>query len=128
MSKLNKITITIPDDLTPSEEILAISEQLGRKLLPKDNGMTIGDGYAVEHLETHITVFREPIGKPIVIRTCSICKTDFQQQTGKTLWLNYGGRSRKSFYCSNSCREFVLNMCGCYRAAIKKKELGKILK
>lgn len=121
---MEKINITIPDNLTPEQELTAISKKLGRKLLPTDNKKLLGTGYEIKHLETQITIKREQVKKPIVTRTCLICKTIFEHKIGKRLWINYGGAQKQHHYCRNECREAVLQVEGTGRASIKKSELG----
>ena len=121
---MEKINITIPDNLTPQEELMAIAKQLGRKLLPTDNKKLLGTGYEIKHLETQITIKREQVEKPIVTRNCPICQTIFEQKIGKRLWTNYGGVQKQHHYCKSECREMVLQVAGTGRAAIKKSELG----
>lgn len=38
---MEKIKITIPDNLTPEQELMAIAKQLGRKLLPLELDMRL---------------------------------------------------------------------------------------
>jgi len=121
---MEKINITIPDNLTSEQELMAIAKQLGRKLLPTDNKKLLGTGYEIKHLETQITIKREQVEKPIVTRTCPICQTIFEQKIGKRLWTNYGGVQKQHHYCKDECRETVLQVAGTGRAAIKKSELG----
>ena len=122
---MEKINITIPDNLTPNEEVLAIAKQLGKKLLPS-NQKLLGSGYELKHLQTQINIKREAIEKPIVTRECPICKTIVDQKAAKVLWTNYGGNQKKHHYCSDECRESVLQIAGSGRASIKRNELGRV--
>lgn len=122
---MKRINITIPDNLTPNEEVLAIAKQLGKKLLPSKLKM-LGSGYELKHLQTQINIKREAIEKPIVTRECPICKTIVDQKAAKVLWTNYGGNQKKNYYCSDECRETVLHIAGNGRASIKKNELARV--
>ena len=122
---MEKINITIPDNLDTNGELLAIAKQLGKKLLPT-NKKLLGRGYEIKHLETQINIKREPVEKPIVTRECSVCSTVFEQKISKKLWINYGGSQKQRHYCSNSCRETVLQLLGSDRASIKIRELTSI--
>jgi len=122
---MEKITITIPDNLTPNEELLAISKELGKKLLPS-NQKLLGSGYELKDLQTQITIVREQVEKPIVTRNCPVCQTIFEQKIGRPLWTNYGGSQKKHYYCKDECRETVLHIVGSGRASIKKSDLGLV--
>lgn len=119
---MQKINITIPDNLDANGELLAIVKQLGKEFLPT-NKKLLGRGYEIKNLETQINIKREPIEKPIVTRECSVCLTVFEQKIGKKLWINYGGNYKQKHYCSSECRETVLQLIGSSRASIKKREL-----
>ena len=119
---MQKINITIPDNLDANGELLAIVKQLGKAFLPT-NKKLLGSGYEIKNLETQINIKREPIEKPIVTRECSVCLTVFEQKIGKKLWINYGGNYKQKHYCSSECRETVLQLIGSSRASIKKREL-----
>ena len=124
---MEKIIITIPDNLTPQQEALAISEQLGKKYLPSSSLKLIGSGYEVKHLETQIVIRREAVEKPVVTCECSVCSTVFEKSLGKDLWVNYGGIDKKRKYCSDICRNTVIAICGDGRASIKRKELKRVV-
>lgn len=122
---MEKINITIPDNLDANGEFLAIAKQFGEKLLPT-NKKLLGSGYEIKHLETQINIKREAVEKPIITRECSVCSTVFEQKIGKKLWINYGGNQKQRHYCSNECRETVLQLVGSGRASIKKRELASV--
>ena len=122
---MEKINITIPDNLDSNQELLAIAKQLGKKLLPT-NKKLLGSGYEIKHLETQINIKREPVERPIVTRECSVCSTVFEEKNGKKLWINYGGNQKQRHYCSDGCRETVLQLVGSSRASIKKGELASV--
>ena len=125
---MDKINITIPDNLTPGEEYAAILKQLGKKMLPEnlDPNKRIGAGYEVQYLETQINIKREPIEKPLVTRECSVCLTIFDDSVKFPLFVNYGGKTKKLRYCSDGCRDQVIFICGEHRAVIKRKDLKPI--
>ena len=125
---MEKIKITIPDGLTPQEEIFAIAKKLGKALGPPKNQKAIGVGYEVKHLETQITITREPVEELIVTRVCSVCETIFEQSLGKPLYVNYGGQIKQRMYCSDECRDGVIDICGVDRAFIKKSSFKYIVK
>jgi hypothetical protein len=128
MVKMPDINIKIPYNLTEQEEIGAIARQLfirkkqlqlsqtSKKLIASDTAVKIKD------IETKIIVTRD-LGKPIPTCTCSVCKTIIEKRLAKVLWINYGGVTKKHHYCSEECRNIVLNISGNGRAAIKKSEL-----
>lgn len=122
---MERINITIPDNLTPNEEVLAIAKQLGKKLLPS-NLKKLGSGYELKHLQTQINIKREAVVKPIVTHECSVCSAVFEQKIGKKLWINYGGNQKQRHYCSDECRDTVLQIAGSGRASIKKNELARV--
>lgn len=119
---MQKINITIPDNLNPNDELLVIVKQLGKAFLPT-NKKLLGSGYEVKNLETQINIKREPIEKPIVTRECPVCLTVFEQKIGKKLWINYFGNYKQKHYCSSECRETVFQLVGIGRASIKRREL-----
>jgi len=120
---MEKITITIPDGLTPSEEIFAIAKKLGKALAPPKKQIAIGDGYEVKELETQITVKREPRSPLLVTQTCSVCDTLFEPKEGFILYVNYGGITKLRRYCCDECRTKVIELCGEGRASINKSKL-----
>lgn len=122
---MKRVIITIPDNLTPSQELIAIAQQLGKKMLPSGQN-ELGTGYTVKHLETQIIIKREPIEKPIVTIECPICKTIVEKKIAKALYTNYGGNRKTSHYCSDECREVILQISGEGRASIRKSGLKPV--
>jgi hypothetical protein len=114
-----RINITIPDNLSPTEELLAIAKQLGKKMLPTGQ-KELGTGYVIKHSETQIVIKREAVEKPIVTRECRICKSIVEQSIAKVLYTNYGGNKKKHYYCSEDCRDVVMNITGQGRASTKR--------
>lgn len=125
---MEQIHIKIPDNLSPSEEMLAIAKQLGKRMLPAGKNKLLGSGYEIKHSETKITITREAVEKPIATLVCSVCKTTCEMTLAKPLWINYGGKTRKVHYCSDDCRSKVIEICGEGRASIKKESLGRLIK
>jgi hypothetical protein len=124
---MEKIIIKIPDNLTPEEERFAIFKKMGKALAPpKKKQLAIGEGYIVQQLQTEIVIVREPVVKLTVVHECSVCKTLFEPVDGFKLYVNYGGITRERLYCSNSCREVVIGICGEGRASKTKGKLKPI--
>ncbi len=124
---MDKIIITIPDNLTKEQEWEEIALVLGKKMLPSPNKI-LGDGYEVKNLETQIIIKREPVFKSSATHNCSVCQTIFDVKLARPLWVNYGGSQKKRIYCSDDCRETVLNIIGSGRASIDKKDLKPVFK
>jgi hypothetical protein len=120
---MEKVNITIPDNLTHEQEIFAIAKALGAKMLPSGKTKLLGSGYEIQNIQTQITITREAVEKPIVTIECSVCKTIFEKKIGAALYVNYGGKPRKRLFCSTECCNEVINICGEGRAALNKKDL-----
>lgn len=120
---MEKINITIPDGLTPQEEIIAIAKKLGKALSPPKNLKALGTGYEVKQLETQITIKREPKSPLLVTQECSVCQTLFERKEGFILYINYGGNTRQVRYCCEECRNIVIDVCGEGRTSLKKRNL-----
>lgn len=122
---MEKIIITIPDNLSPAEEAIAIAKELGKKFLPKTGNKqkALGTGYEIQQLETQIIIKREPVEKAIATKDCSVCGTVFPIKSGVPLWINYGGVQKQRHYCKESCRQTVIDLVGEGRAAISRKGL-----
>lgn len=123
---MKRVKITIPDNLTPAEEAIAIAQQLSTKLL-QDNGLKkIGSGYQIKDLQTEIIVNRVSDEKPVKTLDCGVCNTTFETSIGKVLYINYGGNVRKKRYCSEECRDVVHNLCGEGRTSISRGNLKPV--
>lgn len=120
---MEQIIITIPDGLTPAEEIIAIAKKMGKALAPPKKQIAIGDGYTIKQLETQIIIRREPTSKLLVTQVCSVCETLFEPKEGFILYVNYGGITQQRRYCCEECRQQVIDICGEGRASIKKSKL-----
>lgn len=119
---MEKIKITIYDDLSPFQELQEINKQL-LKLLPsaKKQQKLIGDHITIKHLESQITIVREPRIRHITLLKCH-CGIEFQKNKAKRLYTNYGGIKKTLYYCSDNCRDIIAQICG-NRASINSKEL-----
>ena len=115
---MKKIDITIPSGLNQSQEIVAIAKHLSKKLLPSGKKL-IGNEIEVAELETQINIKRKVKEKPMAI--CSVCACAFEKKHGKQLWVNYGGMPKQKRYCSDSCRDTILELVGTERASINRK-------
>lgn len=120
------IKITIPDDLTPEQEMLAIGKKLGKKMLPQNNQPMLGNGYTIKPLKTAIVIERKSMVKPIVTRECPICHTLFDQSIGKSFWHNYGGKPTKKYVCCEECRQEYMSFIPGNRCSIKRSKLQPI--
>lgn len=120
---MEKINITIPDGLTPQEEIFAIAKKLGKALAPPKKNKAIGDGYEVKQLETQITIKREPKSPLLVTQECGVCQTLFEPKEGFKLYVNYGGSVLLKRYCCDECRSTIIDIAG-DRASLKKKDIS----
>lgn len=117
---MENIKIKIPIGLTEREEFIMITNQLGKRLLPANNQKLL-NGYEIKEAETKITILREHIKKPIVMLEC-FCGTQFEKKIGKILYVNYGGIKKQKRYCSNECRQQVIDIAG-KRCSIKPSKL-----
>lgn len=110
---METIKITIPDNLTPEQEIIRIAKQIGKKMLPsgKKEHLALGDGYEIKHLQTIIKIERKPTEDAIVTQEC-FCGTVFLRKAGHKLYTNYGGTKRTLRYCSETCRQSVIDIAG----------------
>jgi hypothetical protein len=122
---MQKITVTIPDNLTPQEELKAIAEHLGKKLLPS-NKKLLGSGYEIKDLQTQINIVRQPVEKPIVTHDCPMCNTVVERKLAKVLYTNYGGKTQKHFHCSDECRNAMINLVGEGRCSLHKHTLKPV--
>lgn len=124
--KMKKINIKIPDDLSPKEEALLIAQRLNQKMLAghgrQMDKLRIGTQVDIKHLTTQITIERTG-DKPIEMVTCNVCGCDYQNNTYKGVWVNYGGERKEVKTCSENCGSALIDLCGIGRAAFKKKDL-----
>lgn len=120
---MNRINITIPDDLTPEQEFMAIAKALGKKMLPATGNKQLGEGYEIKDMDTTIVITRKSIIKPIVTHTCPMCPMVFTAPAAYQMWTNYGGKKKLHYYCSAKCRQTVFDVCGPGRASFTSKKL-----
>lgn len=122
---MKKLHLKIPGNLNPQQEVLEIAKLLSQKLLPSAQKQ-LGTGVDIKELQTQITIERVPVEKARKTTECSVCKSLFENRAGKKLWVNYGGQVRTVHYCSDTCRDVVLEICGPGRAAINRKDIGHV--
>lgn len=120
---MEKIIITIPDNLSQQEEIAAIAKELTKKYLPGNTQKALGTGYELKHLETQIIIQRKSVEKVLVTVECSKCGTIYEKDKGFKLYTNYGGRTKKIFFCSDECRQFLIDHAGNGRVALTRNKL-----
>jgi hypothetical protein len=111
------------------EELQAINKQM-LKALPKGkkaNQKLIGDGMTIKHLKSQIEIVRIPRVKVNTLLICTVCSNNFEKKLGKPLYVNYGGMKRTLYYCSETCRGVVAEVCGDTRASVKSKEVKNAL-
>jgi len=105
---MEKINIKIPQGLSKQYEALLISKMLTNKVIGTDKCKQIGTGYEIQHLETQITITREPKEELTITRECNCCSSIYDISLGKLLYHNYGGKIRNMMVCSEDCKTFVL--------------------
>lgn len=124
---MEKIRIEIYDDLSPIEELHAINKQMLKALPRGKKAKLIGDGMTIKHLESQIVIVRIPRVKVNTLLICTVCSNNFEKALGKKLYVNYGGMKRTLYYCSETCRGVVAEVCGDTRASVKSKEVKHAL-
>lgn len=119
---MEKIRISIPDNLTPEQEVFKIAQHLGAKMLPKGemNKIYIGNGYEIKESQTVIEIVRIPTEKVLVTHEC-FCGIVFTRSVGYKLYSNYGGKTKTLYYCSDNCRQQVIDIAGERVSKIKNK-------
>ena len=123
---METINITIPAELTKTQEIAAIAGALGKKMIPTKSQLLLEGSYVVGNLDTQIIIKREFKSPVTVTRECSMCKTIYSDDVKVLYWHNYGGKPTKAYMCSNSCRINILNLLG-DRAAISRYKLKRLI-
>ena len=123
------IVISIPDNLSEEKEIIAIAKKLTQKAI-SGNGISkenlrIGTQVDYRDLQTTITINRVSNEKPIEMITCNVCGCDYQNNTAKPYYQNYGGRVKKVSVCSNECVDLIVSVLG-DRASKTKSKLKTI--
>lgn len=119
------ITIKIPDNLSPGEEVIAIAKKLQQKVLTStgvnNDQKRIGTPLDISYLETNIKVIRENKEKPLTFCKCNVCGKDYQSDTAVYAWTNYGGTVRKIVTCSAACVETLVTFSPNRISSSKKK-------
>ncbi len=120
------ITIKIPANLSKEKEAIEVAKQILKNPVligNNNNSMLIGnEAIEIQQLKSLITIERVPI-EPLMI-VCSCCDTNFEKSIGKKLFINYGGPVRQLIYCSENCRNIVMdhlpeNRCNIIRSKLK---------
>jgi len=126
---MDKMTIKIPDNLTPENELKAIFKKISQKQLSGDGSnkdiKRIGQQYDIKHTETQITIVRESKEPIIEMVTCNACNCEYQNNTAFYYWHNYGGKPKKVAVCSEKCQTDVINLLG-GRASKKKIKMTRL--
>jgi hypothetical protein len=118
------ITIKIADNLTPQQEVAAISKKLNQKILAGGGAnkeqKRIGDELNITHLETTIKIVRESKEPVITFCTCNVCQREYQSNTAVFAYTNYGGLPRKIATCSKECLNILVELSPTRISGIKK--------
>lgn len=126
---MKKIKIVIPDDLTPKQEIEEIAQKLTQKMLVshgrQQDHKRIGNQVDVKDLKTEITIERKG-ESPVEYIKCNVCGCDYQSDTAKVIWTNYGGTARPIKTCSDICIDNMVSMLGEGRLNRKKSKLKPV--
>lgn len=124
------IRITIPDNLSKEDEVFAISKKLQQKALSghgrQEDRKMIGDYNQIIDLTTTIIVERKSKEKPIEMVKCTACGCEYQNDMFFPVYVNYGGQNKLLKYCSESCQESVIEVCGEGRASKKRTGLKPV--
>lgn len=124
------IRIIIPDNLSKEDEVFAISKKLQQKALSghgrQEDKKMIGDYNQVTDLTTTIIVERKSKEKPIEMVKCTACGCEYQNDMFFPVYVNYGGQNKLLKYCSESCQEAVIEVCGEGRASKKRTGLKPV--
>lgn len=121
------IKITIKEGLSPSDEVVAIAQQLAKKTLPiARKGIGNGkDTVNISHTTSTITVERVSTEKPIQFCKCPVCESEYQSNIAVYYWTNYGGSTRKKPTCSLECAQAVVDALP-GRTALKSRDLKRV--
>lgn len=124
------IVISIPDNLSKEKEIIAIAKKLTQKTISgngrNNENLRIGTQVDFKDLQTTITINRVSSDKPIEMITCNVCGCEYQNNTAKSYYHNYGGRNKKVLVCSNECADLIVGILG-NRASKTKSKLKPII-
>jgi hypothetical protein len=122
---MSKIEIIIPIGLSESAE----KSLIAKKLL-SDKFFLVGttkqiEGNIVKDSQIEIIVKRESTAKSKIMMQC-YCDTLFEKSIGKILYVNYGGIKKQKRFCSDRCRQNIIDLCG-DRCSIKPSKLKPII-
>jgi hypothetical protein len=116
---MKKIIISIPDNLTPLQEAAAIAKKMTQKALSGSSmnkgRARIGTEIKIKDLETEIVIKRVSSEPIIEMVECPVCNGEYQNNTAKFYYTNYGGNVRKKPVCSDIC---VNAMCDAFPGRI----------
>lgn len=111
---MKNIEIKIPDNLTPTEEVVFIAKKMTQKALSGNHKnkeiLRIGTGIEVKDLQTQITITRVSKEPVIEMVKCNMCGCEYQNTTAIYYWHNYGGIPKKRAVCSEECRNNVIEL------------------
>lgn len=115
--------IKIQANLSKEKEAIEIAKQILKNpiLIGKNNILIGSSNIEVQELNTFLKIERVP--KEPLMSICSCCDINFEKNLGKKLYVNYGGKTKLNHYCSDKCRNEVLNILPSNRASIDKKKL-----
>ena len=115
-----KIKITIPDNLTPLQELAKIATAINAlPAMAIESSKAIGDVFNKKELKTVIEITRKSKAK--VAKECSVCKVLHVE--GVPLYTNYGGSIRKIATCSKQCADMVLTSVNEDRVSKDRRKL-----
>lgn len=122
---MKTIKISIPDNLSEEKEVFAIAKKLQQKALSGNaknkDVLRIGDNVDFKELQTQIIITRVSSEKPIEMVTCNVCNCEYQSNTAKYYFHNYGGKPQKRAVCSTECQNFMVENFGVRVAKSKSK-------
>lgn len=121
---MKEIIIKIPEGLTKAEEGVLIGKALIKRALTSSGRNAeqkrIGTEISIVETESRIIVQRTSNEKIIEFILCPICNTEYQSNTAKYYYTNYGGTVRKNATCSNECVKMVTDLFPGRTSAHKK--------
>jgi len=119
------ITIKIPANLTKEKEAIEVAKQILKNpiLIGNNNNVLLigNENIEIQELNSFIKIERIPI-EPIM-NACSCCDTNFEKSTGKKVYVNYGGKKKELVYCSDKCRNVLLDILPLNRYSFTKTKL-----
>ena len=118
-------TIRIQANLSKEKEALEIAKQILKNpvLIGGSNkNLLIGnEELEIQELNSFIKIERVP--KEPIMSICSYCETNFEKSIGKKIFTNYGGIIKELIYCSDKCRNVVVDMIPENRRSFTRSKL-----